>query len=445
MGGPAKESPTATLAYADRPRAVPVKDTVVSPSPVGAMALGETVAAPSATKTTASLTAVGGAVRSTVLPRIVRTLGAASQVVVEGKPRYEAVRPLGAGAQAQVTLARDHDIDRAVALKQLLPEQNDDASVLRFTEEIRTVGQLEHPNIVPIHDVGVDESGRYFFVMKYVEGETMESIIERLRSGDPEYARRYTPEYRLQICNEVLRAVEHAHELGVIHRDLKPGNVMIGSLGEVVVMDWGLAKRIDDPADPSGEPAPAMAAPAERPVADSERARLFQTQTGALLGTPAYMAPEQAAGKLDAVDARSDVYSLAVMFYEFISLTHPRAEHQTVAEMIVSVVHDPVPLFRVLGDFGRVGAPATLAHFVRHGLERDPAARYASVRAMRERLDAVRDGRAPIECHVTFTHRVLRAVTRTADRHPYLLLGLFGATAVGLVGGAVQLVSALLH
>ncbi|HWE27958.1 MAG TPA: serine/threonine-protein kinase, partial [Polyangia bacterium] len=248
-------STTKTLAYADRAR---------KPA-----ALDETLAAPASPTLSAGTTLVSG-VRSTVLPRLERR-GEAQKVVVDGRLRYEPVRALGAGGQAEVTLARDHDIDRAVALKRLLPERNDEASVLRFAEEIRAVGQLEHPNIVPIHDVGVDAEGRYFFVMKYVEGETLESIIGKLRAGDEAYQRRYTAEYRLQICNEILRGVEHAHALGIVHRDLKPANIMVGALGEVVIMDWGLAKRI-------GEPEPRAVAAA---AASDERARLFQTQVGA--------------------------------------------------------------------------------------------------------------------------------------------------------------------
>ena len=418
MAGDGKDPPpVVTLAYSERNR---------KPS----AALDETVAADKG----ASTLSLAGSVRSTVLPRVERSQGV-PRVVVEGRPRYEALRSLGAGGQAQVTLTHDHDINRAVALKRLLPDRKDDASVLRFAEEIRTVGQLEHPNIVPIHDVGVDEEGNYFFVMKHVEGETLEHIIERLRAGDEAYLRRYTPEYRLQICNEILRGVEHAHELGIVHRDIKPANIMVGSLGEAVIMDWGLAKRIGE----------AEAPRAAEKSATSERARLFETQTGALMGTPAYMAPEQAAGRLEAVDARSDIYSLALTFYEFLSLRHPRRHCATVAEMIASVLHEPIDKMQVITDFTGAGAPAALAHFVRHGLDADPAKRYASASAMRARLEAVRDGHAPIECHVTFTQRVLDAASRGANRHPYILGGVLAGGAIGIIAAAVMLVRALVH
>jgi len=385
------------------------ESTLVNPS--NGRGFDATVAASSTNATVVGAAQSLAGARSTVLPRVVKHDGA-PRVVVEGKPRYEPVRPLGSGGQAMVTLTRDHDIDRVVALKRLLPENNDDASVLRFAEEVRTVGQLEHPNIVPIHDVGVDEKGQYFFVMKYVEGETLESVIGKLRAKDPAYVARYTQEYRLQICNEILRGVQHAHEQGILHRDLKPANIMIGSLGEVVVMDWGLARKVGTP--------PSVERPAGGADAAAEPARMFETQVGALVGTPAYMSPEQANGR--PLDERSDVYSLAVMFYEFLSLCHPRSECKSVAEMIASVASEPINKLRTVREFADAGAQAALAHFVKHGLEADPARRYATVAAMRERLEAVRDRKMPIECYVTFTQRVLGMLSRGADRHPIFLM-----------------------
>jgi eukaryotic-like serine/threonine-protein kinase len=384
----------------------------------------DATAAASTTSASGLARSLAGA-RSTVLPRIVKADGS-PRVVVEGKPRYEEVRPLGSGGQAQVTLTRDHDIDRVVALKRLLPENNDDASVLRFAEEVRTVGRLEHPNIVPIHDVGVDEKGQYFFVMKYVEGETLESVIAKLRVGDAAYQARYTQEYRLQICNEILRGVQHAHEQGILHRDLKPANVMIGSLGEVVVMDWGLARKVGAPAS----------APADDAARANEPARMFETQIGALVGTPAYMSPEQAAGQ--PLDERSDVYSLAVMFYEFLSLCHPRSECRSVAEMIASVNAEPINKMRLVTEFAAAGAAAAMGHFVKHGLEHDPARRYQTVAAMRERLEAVRDRHAPIECYVTFTQRILGMLSHGADRHPWLLAAVMLLIVASAVTGVVM-------
>jgi serine/threonine-protein kinase len=390
-------SPPATLAYSERaPKKTP-------------LALAHTHAAPAAGAQTTLPRPAGDRGRSTVLPRVESATGVA-RLVLAGKPRYEPVRALGAGGQAEVTLAHDQDIDRPVAVKRLLPERVNDDAVLRFAEEIRTVGQLEHPNIVPIHDVGVDGDGQYYFVMKYVEGETLEAVIAKLRGGDAASLRKYTPEYRLQICNEILRGVEHAHGLGILHRDLKPANIMIGSLGEVVIMDWGIARR---------------AGAVEQP--------------GTLLGTPAYMAPEQAAGRVDALDERSDVYSLALTFYEFLALRHPRGEHKTIPEMLTAAAKDDISKAPVLADFTRAGAPAAYGHFVRHGLAHDPARRYPSVTAMRERLELVRDGKAPIECPITFTQRVLDGAARGANRHPIALIAAYVIVPIAVLGGVAAL------
>jgi serine/threonine-protein kinase len=390
-------APAATLAYSERSH---------KKTPLG---LAQTHAGPAAAAQTTLSRRAGDGGRSTVLPRVESGAGVA-RLVLAGKPRYEPVRPLGVGGQAEVTLARDQDIDRPVAVKRLLPERVNDDAVLRFAEEIRTVGQLEHPNIVPIHDVGVDGDGQYYFIMKYVEGETLEAVIAKLRDGDAAYLRKYTPEYRLQICNEILRGVEHAHRLGILHRDLKPANIMIGPLGEAVIMDWGIARR---------------ASTVEKP--------------GTLLGTPAYMAPEQAAGRLDALDARSDVYSLAVTFYEFLALRHPRGEHKTVQALLAAAVSDDLSKSPILADFTRAGAPASFGHFVRHGLAHDPGQRYPSVTAMRERLELVRDGKAPIECPITFTQRILDGAARGANHHPIALIAAYVIVPLAVLGGVAAL------
>jgi len=153
----------------------------------------------------------------TVLPKV-DGHGEAVELTPRAETRYERVRHLGKGGMGEVTLVKDNDIGRTVAMKQLLTPSQNPACVARFVDEIRTIGQLEHPNIVPIHDVGVDENGQLFFVMKHIDGETLEVVLQKLAAGDPEYVARYTIDARIEIFLGLLRALQCAHQRGVIHR-----------------------------------------------------------------------------------------------------------------------------------------------------------------------------------------------------------------------------------
>ena len=157
----------------------------------------------------------------TVLPHV-EGAGRELQLKPRNETRYQQVKHLGAGAMGEVHLAKDNDIGRTVAIKQLVASTQNPTGVARFIDEIRTIGQLEHPNIVPIHDVGVAQDGQIFFVMKYIDGETLESIIRKLQAGDPEYLARYTIDHRMEIFLGLLYALQCAHTKGVIHRELIP-------------------------------------------------------------------------------------------------------------------------------------------------------------------------------------------------------------------------------
>jgi eukaryotic-like serine/threonine-protein kinase len=306
---------------------------------------------------------------------------------------------------------------------------------VRFMSEIRTVGRLEHPNIVPIHDVGIDDKGQYFFVMKYVDGETLETIIERLVAGDADYHRRYPFTKRVQIFTGILDAMSYAHANGIIHRDIKPANIMVGPYGEVMVMDWGLAKRIRG----EGEfPKSLLDAPvpASEPEG-SRRERLFKTRMGTLLGTPAYMSPEQARGQHDTLDERSDLYSLAVLFYELMTLQHYLPEQQTLPDMLKAIVEQE-PTFATNATHPAQGTvPAEIAWFLREGLAKEPSKRFASASAMIDRLTQRSDGQIKVQCPVTLvkngTHRWMKVV----DNHPYLaMFGVFGLLMLTLASVA---------
>ncbi len=377
-------------------------------------------------------TSMRGSVRTTVLPRIEWT-GSAPVLVSTERPRFAARGGLGEGGVGEVVAALDQDIGREVAIKRLRPGTLDPATLARFVDEIRTVGALEHPNIVPIHDVGVDEDGALYFVMRKVQGQTLEAIVDRLSAGDPVAHRQWTFERRAHVFRQLLDAVAFAHERGFVHRDIKPSNVMIGPFGEVFLMDWGIARPLDG---------------AERPLAPSEPgrppSRVTTTHVGAIVGTPVFMSPEQARG--DRVDARSDVYSLCVLLHELLCLRHYLTDHMgespDVDAVLAAIQHAKPTAPTFVANAHQTPPPMDLSWFTLKGLEKDPARRYQTVREMIERLDARDDGVIPIQCHVTFLKRVSREIFRAIDRHPYAFsVGL----VVAVVGFLVLLVLRLLH
>jgi serine/threonine-protein kinase len=370
--------------------------------------------------------------RTTVLPRV-ETVGAQTRVVTDTRRRFEPVQRLGEGGLGEVTGMLDHDIGRKVAMKRLRSEVKSAATALRFAEEVRTVGQLEHPNIVPIHDVGVDESGDYFFLMKYVDGETLESIIEKLAAGDRRYHAEYGFERRVEIFRAILDAVAFAHTKGILHRDIKPANVMVGAYGEVVLMDWGIAKRVAGGTDAgSHASAPSLTA--------SRRGTLFETRTGELVGTPAYSSPEQARGAI--IDERSDVYSLALLFHELLCLRHPLEEKKTLPEMLHAVQHEAVPFSSFVSSPHQAPTPAELSWFIHRGVAKDPTKRFQSVSEMIERLERRAEGNFPVQCPVTFAKRVLAAQKRFVDHHPLMTTFLLFSTTVALILAVVRVVHA---
>jgi serine/threonine protein kinase len=355
-----------------------------------------------------SASALGLSARSTVLPRLVRVGGTHAEHHPVGQ-RFVPLRVLGKGGLGEVTLVQDNDIDRPVALKRLHANLRSEEVVFRFAQEIRTVGQLEHPNIAPIHDVGIDDAGQHYFVMRYVEGETLHDIIQKLATGDAAYHARFTMQHRVQIFFGVLHAIAYAHSKNIIHRDIKPANIMVGPYGEVMLMDWGVAKK-------KGAASPAAVV---APNADDD---LYRTRDGSLVGTPAYMSPEQARGDTDQIDERSDVYALAVVLYELLALEHYLGRQTSVAEMLVAIADGEHTAATFVSNAHQSPVPAELGWFIEKGLAKDPAARYQSVAEMTDHLESVMAGAFPIQCPVTFLKKAGGGGVRFVDRHPALAM-----------------------
>ena len=292
--------------------------------------------------------------------------------------RYELSDLLGSGGMGDVWLATDRRIGREVAIKVARPEDAED--VARFLREARVQGQLDHPAVVPVHDVG-DVDGGAFFTMKRVRGETLSTIIGRLAAGDDDARRRFGLRKLLTAFLSVCHAVEVAHARGLVHRDIKPGNIMLGDHGEVYVLDWGLAKLRGTPDAPASQPS----SPRLPPHLSSDL-----TVAGQFLGTPGYMSPEQARG--EPVDGRADVFSLGATLFEMITLESliPRGETQEVLAATVAGVDARASLRApgVAPELEEVCIRATLAR---------PADRYATVAEMREAIEHFLDGDRDLE------------------------------------------------
>ncbi|MEM9381027.1 MAG: bifunctional serine/threonine-protein kinase/formylglycine-generating enzyme family protein [Planctomycetota bacterium] len=302
-------------------------------------------------------------------------------------PRYRVESTIGRGGMGEVLRVHDRDLDRDLALKRSLdgaPDGERHARLLRlrFLMEARLTGGLEHPGIVPVHDVGSFEDGSPFFTMRLVRGRDLREVFGLLRDGRPDW-----PQARvLGVVARVCEAVAYAHDRGVVHRDLKPSNVMVGAFGEVYVMDWGLARRVDG---------------AEEPQSASDAASARMTLAGSVLGTPCYMPPEQARGDVDRIDFRSDVYAVGAMLYHLLAGFPPYLGPSAAtelrddsAEAVVERVRTgpPAPIERAAPD----AAPELVA-ITSRAMERDPADRYADM------------GEVADELRAFLEHRVVRA------------------------------------
>ncbi|MCL4730916.1 MAG: serine/threonine protein kinase, partial [Planctomycetes bacterium] len=243
------------------------------------------------------------------------------------KKRYSVVREIARGGMGKVIEVEDNDLRRSVALKVLRKEMLDRKDLVeRFLEEAQITGQLEHPNIVPVHEIGVDGRGNLYFTMKLVEGEDLSSILKRMRKNDPGADKAYPLARLIDIFIKICEGIAFAHSKGVIHRDLKPANVMVGRFGEVQIMDWGVAKIVGRKEDTHDRLV----------VSDRQQDDANRTMAGSILGTPSYMSPEQARGEVNYMGPTSDIFSLGVILYELLALKTPWTA-QTSAQVLDQV------------------------------------------------------------------------------------------------------------
>jgi serine/threonine protein kinase len=294
---------------------------------------------------------------------------------VEHRDRYQIQRLHARGGIGQVWLARDGGLGREIALKELRPDRREgSAYVARFIREAQITGQLEHPSIVPVYELvrRDQQAGGPFYVMRFIKGRTLKQASTAFHEDRPGGARGLAFRALIQPMVDVCNAIAYAHSRGVIHRDLKGSNVVVGDFGEVTVVDWGLARLV-------GQDEPDLDTPAAVAVDPDNQF----TQPGQVIGTPAYMAPEQAAGRLDLLEPRTDVYGLGAILYEILTGRPPfTGEDQAEVLRLVSE-GSPAPPRRHWPQ-----APPALEAVCLKALAREPADRYASATEMAQDLQS---------------------------------------------------------
>jgi PAS domain S-box-containing protein len=282
--------------------------------------------------------------------------------------RYTFLRLHATGGIGRIWLARDNHLGRDIALKELRPEQAGNSRLWeRFMKEAQITGQLEHPGIVPVYELGSrPDNHQPFYTMRFVRGLTLSEASrrfhERRTSGAVDLLEWVNLlDALVTVCN----TVAYAHSRGVLHRDLKGQNVVLGDFGEVEVLDWGLAKLIDQP---EGDCHAASVV-----LQSATSAELGQTEQGQMLGTPSYMSPEQAAGRLHQIDSRTDVYGLGAIFYEILTGRPPFANPDTSEVLRCVKEEDPAPPRTLWPE-----VPAALEAACLRALAKLPADRFAS-------------------------------------------------------------------
>ena len=326
------------------------------------------------------------------------------------KLRYLNKKPINAGGAKRILRTHDATTGRPVAMAVLLDEEDSPEAVENFLREARITAYLEHPNIVPVYDIGLDENGRPFFTMKLLSGENLRSIFRKLKAGDETMRKNYPRPALLDIFQKVCEAVAYAHSCGVVHLDLKPGNIQVNKYGDVLIYDWGLSKITNS--DCASE---------SSLLDDSSLYNScvnYLTVDGFFKGTPGYMAPEQARGGQRAKDERTDIYSLGCILYTMLTYEAPIEEGE-LADMIRHTRE---------GNFKRprsrkpeMEIPGSLEAVVLKAMALKRRQRYSSVNSMLDDVKAYRNGFATRAEEAGFG-RQLRLLVRRNPKNAALVL-----------------------
>lgn len=297
---------------------------------------------------------------------------------------------IAVGGMGCILRARDVDAQRDIAMKVMLRSGADSEMAQRFIQEARIVARLEHPNIVPIHDISLSSRGEPYFTMKWVQGETLWDIIVKVRAAYDGYQERYGLVGLLQMFDKVCDGVGFAHSRGIIHLDLKPNNVMVGEYGEVIVLDWGLAKNIADHDDAWSAHGAGILSPPTAEATDSGQDAGAASRGRNIKGTLGFMAPEQAHGDRDRLDPRTDIFSLGAILYMI--LTHKCPIVGENSRELIRHTRDAniVPPGRRIDQ----AIPKELEAVVMKAMARDADDRYQTVLDLKTDIDAYLSGYA---------------------------------------------------
>jgi tetratricopeptide (TPR) repeat protein/tRNA A-37 threonylcarbamoyl transferase component Bud32 len=371
--------------------------------------------------------------------------------------RYVSRGEIARGGMGAIYKVRDKDLRRSLAMKVMLGGASGSAAASgsvnpealnRFLEEAQVTAQLSHPGIVPVHELGVDSFGRVYFTMSLIRGVTLAEVIRKAREG----ADGWSMTRALQIILRVCETMAFAHDKGVIHRDIKPANVMVGKFGETYVMDWGLAKVIgrDDAHDirlQSIDPSSLSAVESKRDESKNDWDSPIMTMDGAVVGTPAFMPPEQAEGRIEDVDKRSDVYAIGTLLYQLLTGQAPyvkRGARMSPHAVLAAVSMGPPNPIHELD----ASAPEELQAICEKAMARDRGKRYGSAEELAEEVQRFLSG------HVVQAHRTgaliemkkwiarNRAVAATAAASLALVAGLTAFFLHSIAGERDRAVSA---
>lgn len=336
------------------------------------------------------------------------------------RDKYMLERELGRGSMGQVLAAQDLFLERRVAIKRPLKSRHHAEHQRSLLEEARILSQLEHPNLPTVYSLERDDEGRPFYSMRYEGDRSLATVMQQLHVGDPAASDFESVTMKLDIFQGLLQALIYAHEKGMLHRDIKPANIMLGPQGEVKLIDWGIAQKMDS---------------------ETESNEDVSTTNSRFVGTPRYGAPEQVDPSRGPVDELTDLYAAFVTLFELLTLQPYITPSTSIAELFERVKSKQPPSVDDVCFSLHSGQPVSkeLRYFLQRGLASDRVNRFGSAKEALSELRRLRNGDFSVLCIVTAIKKLLRQIDRLLDRYPrltsLLLIGAFGFLIFGTIFG----------